>query len=90
MAEIDIKNLANEAVGKLELSDEVFNAKLNEPLIWEAVKHYSDSLRSGTDSSATAVDEVIFQADRRWHIYARLDSRPVASRIVTVIALTPF
>jgi len=48
MAEIEIKNLANEVVGKLELSDQVFKAELNEPLIWEAVKHYLDSLRAGT------------------------------------------
>jgi large subunit ribosomal protein L4 len=53
MAEIEIKNLANEVVGKLELSDEVFKAKLNEPLIWEAVTHYAASLRAGTASTKT-------------------------------------
>lgn len=53
MAEIDVKNLANEVVGKLELSDEVFKAKLNQPLIWEAVKHYDDSLRAGTAATKT-------------------------------------
>jgi large subunit ribosomal protein L4 len=51
MAEIEVKNLANEVVGKLELSDEVFKAKFNQPLIWEAVKHYNDSLRAGTAST---------------------------------------
>ena len=51
MAEIDVKNLANEVVGKIELSDDVFKAKFNEPLIWEAVKHYNDSLRAGTAST---------------------------------------
>lgn len=51
MAEIEVKNLANEVVGKLELSDVVFKAKLNQPLIWEAVKHYNDSLRAGTAST---------------------------------------
>jgi len=53
MAEIEVKNLANEVVGKLELSDEVFHAPLNEPLIWEAVKHYQDSLRAGTAATKT-------------------------------------
>jgi large subunit ribosomal protein L4 len=53
MAEIEIKNLANEVVGKLELSDAVFKAKINEPLIWEAVRHYQVSLRSGTASTKT-------------------------------------
>jgi large subunit ribosomal protein L4 len=51
MAEIEVKNLANEVIGKLELSDAVFKAELNQPLIWEAVKHYNDSLRSGTAST---------------------------------------
>jgi large subunit ribosomal protein L4 len=51
MAEIEVKNLANEVVGKLELSDEVFKAEFNQPLIWEAVKHYNDSLRAGTAST---------------------------------------
>jgi large subunit ribosomal protein L4 len=51
MAEIEVRNLANEVVGKLELADEVFKAELNQPLIWEAVKHYNDSLRAGTAST---------------------------------------
>jgi large subunit ribosomal protein L4 len=56
MAEIEVKNLANEVVGKLELSDDVFGAKFNEPLIWEAVKHYNDSLRAGTASTKVRGD----------------------------------
>jgi large subunit ribosomal protein L4 len=51
MAEIKVKNLANEVVGNLELSDAVFKAEFNQPLIWEAVKHYNDSLRAGTAST---------------------------------------
>jgi len=53
MAEIEVKNLANEVVDKLELSDWVFLAKLNKPLIWEAVKHYADSKRAGTAATKT-------------------------------------
>ncbi len=56
MAEIELKNLANEVVGKLELSDAVFKVELNQPLIWEAVKHYNDSLRSGTASTKVRGD----------------------------------
>jgi large subunit ribosomal protein L4 len=56
MAEIEVKNLANEVVGKLELSDAVFKAELNQPLIWEAVKHYNDSLRAGTASTKVRGD----------------------------------
>ena len=51
MAEIEIKNLANEVVGKLELSDAVFKAKFNQVLIWEAVQHYNASRRAGTAST---------------------------------------
>ena len=56
MPEIEVKNLANEVVGKLELSDVVFSVPLNEPLIWEAVKHYADSLRAGTASTKTRAE----------------------------------
>jgi large subunit ribosomal protein L4 len=56
MAEIEVKNLANEVVGKLELSDAVFKAEFNQPLIWEAVKHYNDSLRSGTAATKVRGD----------------------------------
>ncbi|MEJ2109152.1 MAG: 50S ribosomal protein L4 [Acidobacteriota bacterium] len=51
MAKIDVKNLANEVVDSLELSDDVFKAEFNEPLIWEALMHYNASLRSGTAST---------------------------------------
>jgi large subunit ribosomal protein L4 len=51
MVDIEVRNLANEVVGRLELSEAVFKAKLNKPLIWEAVKHYNDSLRAGTAST---------------------------------------
>lgn len=53
MAEVEVRNLENEVVEKLELSDDVFKAKLNEHLIWEAVRHYSDSIRSGTAATKT-------------------------------------
>ncbi len=56
MAEIEIKNLSNEVVGKIELSDQVFKAPVNEHLIWEAVKHYADSLRAGTSSTKTRAE----------------------------------
>ncbi len=51
MAEIEVRNLSNEVIGKVELSDAVFRAEFNPPLIWEAIKHYSDSLRAGTAST---------------------------------------
>lgn len=65
MAEIEVKNLANEVVDKLELSDRVFQAKLNEPLVWEALKHYADSIRSGTAATKTR-DEVSGSGRKLW------------------------
>jgi large subunit ribosomal protein L4 len=56
MAEIEVRNLQNETVGTLDLSDLVFRAKVNEPLIWEAVRHYADSRRSGTASTKTGAE----------------------------------
>jgi len=56
MAEIEVKNLSNEVVGKLDLADQVFKAPVNEHLIWEAVKHYVDSLRSGTAATKTRAE----------------------------------
>jgi len=47
MATIDIHNLSGEKVGTLDLADEIFGA-VNEDLLWEAVKHYRASQRSGT------------------------------------------
>jgi large subunit ribosomal protein L4 len=65
MAEIEVKNLANEVVGKLDLSDAVFKAEFNQPLIWEAVKHYNDSLRAGT-ASTKARGEVSGSGKKLW------------------------
>ena len=47
MATIDIHNLSGEKVGTFDLADEIFGA-VNEDLLWEAVKHYRASQRSGT------------------------------------------
>ncbi|HEV2176613.1 MAG TPA: 50S ribosomal protein L4 [Terriglobia bacterium] len=48
MAMVEVKNLAGETVRELELADEVFAAKPNQSLLWEAVKSYLASQRRGT------------------------------------------
>jgi large subunit ribosomal protein L4 len=48
MPVVDVKNLAGETVGQLELADEVFGAKVNPSLLHEAVRHHLAGLRSGT------------------------------------------
>jgi len=56
MATVDIKNLKNEVVGKLDLSDDVFNGPVNEGLLNDAVKQYLASQRSGTHKTKTRKD----------------------------------
>jgi large subunit ribosomal protein L4 len=56
MATVDIKNLNNEVVGKLDLSDEIFNGPINEGLLNDAVKQYLASMRAGTHKTKTRKD----------------------------------
>jgi large subunit ribosomal protein L4 len=53
MPVVKIKNLKNEEIGELELSDAVFDAPLNKPLIYEAVKNYLANQRAGTSATKT-------------------------------------
>src|SRR5215475_1704367 len=53
MPVVKVKNLKNEEVGELELSDQVFGAPLNEALIYSAVKAYMSNQRSGTSGTKT-------------------------------------
>ena len=48
MPVVDVKNLENKKVGELELSDAVFAARINEPLLHEAVRQYLAARRAGT------------------------------------------
>ena len=56
MATVDIKNLKNEVVGKLDLSDDVFSGPINEGLLNDAVKQYLASQRAGTHKTKTRKD----------------------------------
>ena len=53
MAEVEVKNLKNKVVEKLELADEVFNYTARETLVWEAVRAYQAAQRKGTHSTKT-------------------------------------
>ncbi len=48
MATVEVKNLEGKTVKQLELADEVFAAKPNQSLLWEAAKAYLASKRRGT------------------------------------------
>ncbi len=56
MPVVKIKNLKNEEVGEVELSDKVFGAPLNKSLIYEAVKGYLANQRAGTSATKTRGD----------------------------------
>ena len=56
MATVDIKNLNNEVVGKLDLADAVFGGPINEGLMHLAVKQYLASRRSGTHKTKTRAE----------------------------------
>ena len=53
MPTVKVRNLKNEEVGDLELSDAVFGAELNEALIHSAVKSYLATARQGTVGTKT-------------------------------------
>jgi large subunit ribosomal protein L4 len=53
MPTLDVKNLNNETIGQIELSDAVFGAELNEGLIYDAVKNYLTNQRQGTVATKT-------------------------------------
>lgn len=53
MPTVEVKNLKNQSVGQIELSDEVFGAPLNEALIYDAIKNYQANQRQGTVGTKT-------------------------------------
>src|ERR1041385_6751385 len=56
MPTVNIRNLSNEVVGKLDLADAVFGGPVNEGLMHLAVKQYLASLRSGTHKTKTRAE----------------------------------
>lgn len=51
MAKLDVYNLERESVGTVEVSDDVFGAEVNEPLIYDVLKAQLASRRRGTAST---------------------------------------
>ena len=56
MPTVKVRNLKNEEVGDLDLSDAVFGAELNEGLIHSAIKSYLAGARQGTVGTKTRGD----------------------------------
>ncbi len=51
MATVEVKNLEGQKVKDLDLADEIFQAKPNQSLLWEASKAFLASQRRGTHST---------------------------------------
>ncbi len=56
MAEVEVRNLKNKVVEKLNLAEEVFNYSARETLVWEAVRAYQAAQRKGTHATKTRAD----------------------------------
>ena len=56
MPTVKVCNIKNEEVGEVELSDVVFGAPFNEPLIHAAVRNYMANARQGTSATKTRGD----------------------------------
>jgi large subunit ribosomal protein L4 len=56
MPTVKVRNLKNEEVGEVELSDAVFGAPLNEGLIHAAVRNFMTNARQGTSATKTRGD----------------------------------
>jgi large subunit ribosomal protein L4 len=56
MPTVKVRNLKNEEVGDVELSDVVFGAELNESLIHAAVRNFMANARAGTVATKTRGD----------------------------------
>jgi large subunit ribosomal protein L4 len=51
MPQVEVKDLKNKVVGKLDLSEEVFAYEASEALVWEAVNAYRAAQRKGTHAT---------------------------------------
>src|ERR1700674_3547135 len=65
MPSVDIIDLNNAVVGSLELADEVFNAPVNENLLYEAVRH-SQAARRGGNAKTKTRHEVSGSGKKLW------------------------
>ena len=79
MPTVKVRNLKNEEVGEVELSDAVFGAPLNEALIHAAVRNFMANARQGTSATKTRGDvsgagPQALEAERHWPRAHRLAS----------------
>ncbi len=65
MPSVDVIDLNNKKVGSIDLSDEVFGAKVNEDLLYESVRHHLAGTRRGTVKTKTR-HEVAGSGKKLW------------------------
>jgi large subunit ribosomal protein L4 len=65
MPTLEMVDLNNAPAGSIELSDAVFGAEVNESLLYEAVRHYTASQRSGSAKTKTR-HEVAGSGKKLW------------------------
>jgi large subunit ribosomal protein L4 len=53
MPVVDVVDVNNKKVGQVELADAVFNAPVNDALLYESVRHYRATARRGTAKTKT-------------------------------------
>jgi large subunit ribosomal protein L4 len=56
MPTVKVRNLKNEEIGEAELSEAVFGAPFNEPLVHAAVRNFMANARQGTSATKTRGD----------------------------------
>ena len=62
---VDVVDLQNQKVGEVDLADKVFAAKVNEALLYEAVRHYQAGQRAGTHKTKVR-SEVAGSGKKLW------------------------
>jgi large subunit ribosomal protein L4 len=65
MPTVDVIDLNNQKVGEVDLADAVFNAEVNEDLLYESVRHYLAGKRAGTHKVKTR-HEVAGSGKKLW------------------------
>jgi hypothetical protein len=83
MPTVKVRNIKNEEVGEVELSDAVFGAPLNEGLIHAAVRNFMANARQGT----SATEDSWRRFRRRTKALEAEGHRPRAYRVAAFAAL---
>ncbi len=65
MPKVDVLDINNSKVGSIELADTVFNAEVNEALLYEAVRNFLANKRQGTAATKTR-HEVAGSGKKLW------------------------